>query len=159
MPVTIHAGEQEAHAFLKDHHVGVLATVDPNNEPHAAAIYYTIDSDLNISFLTKTRTKKADNLKHNNHAMLVVYDAATQATVQIIGVVSEIADDFETNKLFQEIINTSIDASGTDVPPIAKLKEGDYIGFRLAPKQIRMAVFSNPKSGDYNELFKIIVPA
>ncbi|HSX08203.1 MAG TPA: pyridoxamine 5'-phosphate oxidase family protein [Candidatus Saccharimonadales bacterium] len=158
MPVTIHAGEQEAHAFLRDHRVGVLATVDPNDEPHAAAIYYAVEKGLTINFLTKTRTKKADNLQHNNHAMLVVYDDATQTTVQITGVASEITDALESNKLFGEIINASLDASGNVVPPIAKLKEGDYIAFRLIPKQVRMAVFSGPKSGDYNAIFKTIVP-
>ena len=58
MAIAIQPGERTAHDFLKKHKVGVLATATPNGDPHAAAIYYTVDSALNISFVTKTGTKK-----------------------------------------------------------------------------------------------------
>lgn len=158
MPVTIHKKHQNAHEFLKHHPVGVLATVDPNGEPHAAAIYFSVDNHQNISFMTKTGTKKADNLLHDNHAVLVVYEAATQTTVQITGEVSEIKDHAEVNEVFAHMLNASADTSGSSVAPLTKLKEGDYITFRLKPKQIRMAVFSRPKAGEYEDLFKTTVP-
>ena len=157
MSVIFHHG-QKAHDFLKQHKVGVLATVDPNSEPHAAAVYYDVDSQFNVYFLTKNRTKKADNLEHNKHAMLVVYEAETQTTVQVTGVVSEVTDDEELNKLFMKIVFASLDVTGSSVPPLAKLKEGEYVAYKLEPVQIRMAVFSKPDSGEYSDLFTTIVP-
>ncbi len=158
MAITIQPGERAAHEFLKTHKVGVLATVDPDGDPHAAAIYYTIGSDLTISFLTKVHTKKADNLEHNNHAMLVVYEAETQTTVQVTGEVSKVSDSSELNDIFTQIIYASLDASQTAVPPISKLDLGEYVAYHIKPIQIRMASFSHAKSGNYDSLFKTIVP-
>lgn len=158
MPVTIHKKNEKALNFLKHHPVGALATVDPDGNPHAAAIYFTVDSHQTISFLTKSGTKKADNLEHNNHAMLVAYDAATQTTVQATGEVSQIKDHAEVNEVFGQILKASFDTSGTNVPPITKLKEGEYVFYKLKPKQIRMAVFTRPKSGEYEDIFKTTIP-
>jgi len=158
MTVTIQPGERGAHDFLKKHKVGVLATVSPDSDPYAAAIYYSVDSDLNISFLTKTGTKKADNLKHNSHAMLVVYAAETQTTVQVAGTVTEITDPVAMNRIVSQIVYASIDASKTDIPPILKLDEGDYITYQLTPTEVRMASFSHAKSGSYETIFKTIIP-
>jgi general stress protein 26 len=159
MAITIQPGERGAHEFLKNHKVGVLATVSPDGDPYAAAIYYTVDSALNISFLTKTGTKKADNLEHKNLAMLVVYEAASQTTVQVAGSVSKITNDDEINEVFRQIVHASLDTGNTDLAPIFKLDEGNYVTYRLTPTQIRMASFSHAKSGGYKTLFKTINPA
>jgi hypothetical protein len=137
--------------------VGVLATVSPDGDPYAAAIYYTVDSALDISFLTKTGTKKADNLEHNNHAMLVVYEAESQTTVQVMGSVSKITDVIEADEVFSQVVYASVDTSHTDIAPILKLDEGEYVTYRLKPTQVRMATFSHAASGDYNTIFKTIV--
>lgn len=158
MAVTATAEQHKAHDFLKNHKVGVLATVSPDNDPYAAAIYYVVDTDLSVVFLTKTGTKKADNLEHNNHAMLVVYEAETQTTVQVMGTVAKITDPDETNKVESQIVYASVEASHSDIPPIFKLDEGEYVAYRLTPVQVRMAVFGHEKSGDYNSIFKTIVP-
>jgi general stress protein 26 len=156
MAITIQPGQRQAHEFLKKHKVGVLATVSPDGDPYAAAIYYSVDNNLNISFLTKTGTKKADNLKHHNHAMLVVYEAESQTTVQIAGSVSEITAADETNEVFRQIVHASLDTSGNDLAPIFKLDEGDYVTYQLTPTEVRMASFSHAKSGGYDTLFKTI---
>jgi general stress protein 26 len=156
--VTIKHDQAEAYTFLKDHKVGVLATVDPNGEPHAAAIYYFINEDFTISFVTKAGTKKADNLQHNNHAVLVVYEAGSQTTVQVTGEVTEITDLLQVNEIFTQAIYASIETAKSSVPPLAKIKEGDYVGFRLAPKQVRMAAFSHTQSSEHADLFKTFIP-
>jgi general stress protein 26 len=158
MAVTIKRGRTEAYNFLKKHNVGVLATVTADHEPHATAIYYLIDSSFTISFITKTNTKKADNLQHNNHAVLLVYEAESQTTVQTTGVVSEVKDMLKINELFTQVIYASIETGKTSVPPIAKLEEGDYVAYQLKPKQVHMAVFSHSASGSYEHLFKTFVP-
>lgn len=158
MPVTIHKKHDKAHDFLKGHPVGVLATVDPDGNPHAAAIYFTIDGSSTISFLTKAGTKKADNLKRNGRAVLVVYDAMLQTTVQVTGEAVAVADPAEVNEVFAGILTASIAVSNTSVPPISKLQAGDYVAYRLRPKQVRIAVFSKPEFGHYEDLFKTSMP-
>lgn len=159
MPVTIHQEQAEAYEFLTRHKVGVLATVDPNGNPHAAAIYYSVDRNLTVSFVTKTGTKKADNLRHNNRAVLVVYDAASQTTVQLTGIATEVKDLLDVNTIFTQTIYASIDTAEQVVPPLGKLlKDGEYAAYRLSPKQVHMAVFSHSKSGEYDDLFRTFAP-
>jgi hypothetical protein len=45
--------------------------------------------------------------------------------------------------------------SEAGVPPISKLHAGDYVAYRISPKQIRMAMFIRPDPGGY-ELFETI---
>src|SRR5207248_2163271 len=79
--------------FLKRNHVGVLATASLENaQPHAAAIYYATDSNLNIYFLTKSKTAKSRNLDSNPQGAVVVYEAAEQRTAQIYGPVDKVPD-------------------------------------------------------------------
>lgn len=145
--------DSQIHDFIRQHKTGVLATVDPNGNPHAAVIYFFTDANSNIYFLTKTGTKKADNLEHNPHAMFVIYDAASQSTAQITGQAAKIISHAELNDVFANIINASIDTSGNSVPPISKLQEGDYVAYKLEAKQIRMAEFGSKKSGEYADMF------
>lgn len=144
--------------FLKNHKIGVLATVDPNGDPNAAAIYFTVDDSLNISFLTKTGTKKHDNLVRHAHAMLVIYEASSQTTVQIKGIASEITGNKETQQIFADILKVSMGTSEGGVPPISKLRAGEYVAYRIDPKEIRMAVYIRPDLGDYDTMFEIINP-
>lgn len=157
MSVTIHRKEKQIHNFLKDHRVGVLATVTPDGEPHAATIYYTVANDLDIRFLTRDKTQKAINLLHNNHAALVVYDAATQTTVQLSGTVTKITDNAEINAVYRQVVYASLDTSNNDIPPVAKLDAGDYITYRLTPTKLYMAVFNHAKPNDYKDIFEVTI--
>lgn len=78
--------------------------------------------------------------------------------MQVTGVATKIEDSTEMNEVFAKILNASLEASGSSVPPISRLKEGDYVAYQIKPKQIRMAVFSRPKFGEYEDLFKTTVP-
>jgi general stress protein 26 len=142
---------QRVYDFLKSHPVGVLAMVDPNGNPHATVIYFSIEEDFSISFTTKRDTKKHDNLQHNNHVMLVAYEAETQTTTQVIGTAEDITDAQQAQETFT---NTQIAASETSEeagePPISKLYAGEYVAYSLKPAQIRMAVFARPDSGGYD---------
>src|SRR5690242_6657904 len=83
--------------FLRANPIGVLSTVDSTGGPHGVVIYYIIRDDFSIDFLTRERTRKYDNLRHNNHAMLTVFEPRTQTTAQIVGTASEITDSTVVN--------------------------------------------------------------
>lgn len=138
------------HDFLQANPVGVLTTVDPNGDPHATVIYFSIDPQFNILFMTKNETKKYDNLLHNNHAMLLVYDTPTQTTVQITAKAIEQTDKTEIGKAFVESLRTAKAKSESGIPPILKLHAGDYTAFVLRPVRIRMAMFIRPDPGGYD---------
>jgi len=136
--------------FLQSHPIGTLATVDPNGNPHAAVIYYFVDDNFNVTFTTKRETHKFDNLSHHNHAMLVAYEAASQTTAQITGIVTEIHDAQEADSAFRSMLAASMATSEAGLPPLTKLYAGRYVAMRLKPVQIRMAVFARSDPGGYD---------
>jgi nitroimidazol reductase NimA-like FMN-containing flavoprotein (pyridoxamine 5'-phosphate oxidase superfamily) len=141
--------------FLAKHPVGVLSTVDVNAEPHGVVIYYSVEDNFNIVFTTKRDTKKHDNLQHNNHAMVTVYEPASQTTVQILATATDITDTVKGQDSFKHALAASIRTSNTAVPPISKLSAGHYVAYELKPRQIRIAVFSDPNPGSY-DMFETI---
>jgi pyridoxine/pyridoxamine 5'-phosphate oxidase len=142
--------------FLNNHKSGVLATVSNNKMPHASVIYYHIDSTFTITFLSKARTQKSQDIKRNPNATLVIYDEASQTTVQVQGAVFELTDSKAVSDVFRNTLRASLITSKLGVPPIAKLNAGQYIAYKLAPSEIRMAVYARPDSGNYERLFETI---
>lgn len=148
--------KQRIYDFLFDTSVGVLSTTDPDGDPHGAAIYYTINKNFEVAFLTKAKTKKYDNLIHNNHVMLTVFEPLTQTTVQVTGIAKAVKSGFAMNEIAARVLGTSLKTSDAGVPPLSKLEAGSYVAFKIEPVQIRMAVYARPDPGDYSELFETI---
>ena len=148
--------EQRMYSFLRTNSVGVLSTVDPDGNPHGAVIYYTVDKNFIVAFLTKTETRKYDNLKHNSHVMVTIFNARSQATVQIVGTASEVEDHGEINRIATAVQTASIAKNGIGLLPISKLEAGGYTAFKIVPIQVRMAVFSQSDSGEYEDIFESV---
>lgn len=158
--VTKHKNQTERqhriYEFLRHHPIGVLATVDPNGDPHGATIYFSIDKRFNITFLTRSRTKKYDNLIRNNHLMLVVSDAKSQTIAQVIGKAIALKEGYEINSVAADVFMASIDTSDSGIPPVAKLDKGQYAAFTIKLDQIRMASYGQPDSNDLSRVFESI---
>lgn len=148
--------EQRIYDFLLSCPIGVLSTVTPDKEPHGAVIYFSVDKDFIVSFLTKSETRKYDNIMHHGHITLTVYEPQTQTTAQIVGKAEEITDAADVNAVAGAILKASMKTSEEGPPPISKLSAGEFVGFRINPDQIKMAVYSRPDPGDYSELFETI---
>jgi uncharacterized protein YhbP (UPF0306 family) len=143
--------------FINKTSVGVLASVDPNGEPHASVIYHCINkNDFTISFLTKKNTKKYDNLTHKNHVILVIFDLQTQTVAQVFGRTREVTDPDDINSIATLINKVSVKISKNTILPIAKLEAGEFAAFTISPFQIRMACYVQPHSGDYSPTFDSI---
>jgi nitroimidazol reductase NimA-like FMN-containing flavoprotein (pyridoxamine 5'-phosphate oxidase superfamily) len=155
-PLNISSPKQRIYNFLKQNRVGVLATVDLDNNPHASAIYYAIDSTFVVSFLTKAKTKKHANLEHNNRAMLVVYEEKTQTTVQISGKASEITDSRQSHEIFRNTLRASLHKAESAVPPVSKLNAGEYIAYKLEPDEVTMVTYKQRSSIQPESLFESI---
>lgn len=140
--------------FLRSRRLGVLSTVDVAGKPHASVIYFDVDGSFIITFLTKARTEKTQNLKRMPYAQLTVFDEYSQTTVQIEGDVAELTDSKTVNRVFRNTLQASLSTSDTGIPPIAKLNAGNFIAFELRPQDVRMAVYSRPDHGDYERIFE-----
>lgn len=145
-----------AHAFLQDHPAGVLSTVDPNGYPHASVIYYAADEHLAITFLTKIGTRKSDNLAHNNHAMLTVFDEGLQMVVQVTGLVSEVTDNSELSVMFRNMLRASLHTGRNAIPPAIKLPGYKFVGYHLEPVQVRINAYGRPDIRGPGKMFETI---
>jgi general stress protein 26 len=147
---------ERMHAFLEKIPVGVLSSVSPDNTPHGAVVYFSVSKEFVISILTKRQTKKYDNLKHNNHVMLTVYEPLSQTTLQVTGLAEEVIDAVEINNIAETNLAASLKTSESGIPAIMKLDAGEYVAFAIRPVEIRMASYIKPDSGAASELFEIV---
>ncbi|HEY1063899.1 MAG TPA: pyridoxamine 5'-phosphate oxidase family protein [Candidatus Saccharimonadales bacterium] len=148
--------QQRIHSFLQQQYIGVLCSVTPDGDPHGTVVYFVIDDDFTIHILTKTRTRKYDNLIHHNHAMLMVYDTASQTTAQVLGIAVEYPGTSTVNTVSNRIFKRVLQTGDNQLPPLVKLQAGTFTTFSIKPVQIRMAVFARPDPGDYEDLFESI---
>ncbi|MEO7363982.1 MAG: pyridoxamine 5'-phosphate oxidase family protein, partial [Candidatus Saccharimonadales bacterium] len=142
--------------FLFESSIGVLSSTDPNGDPHGAVIYFTITKDFEVAILTKSGTRKYDNLMRNSHVMLTVFDSKTQSTAQLTGIAHEVKNGFDMNAIAARIQGTSLKTSETGLAPLSKLEAGSFVAFRIEPVQVRMAVYASSGAGNHAQLFETV---
>ena len=128
-------------AFLTDHPVGVLATVDRKGNPCASTIYFTISKDFILTFTTKRDTNKYENISRHNNVMLVAYDAASQTSVQISGKAVEATNAEDQQSIYQGTLHAAAKTGEDVVPPIAKVVAGPYVGFFIEIDSVLLSTY------------------
>ena len=156
MAITLSDDNPRIRDFLTTHSIGILATADDSGVPHAATIYFAIDPDFSIYFMTKERTQKNYNLQNNPHAALAVYDAKSQSTVQIQGDVTRVTDQERLRQIYERILGITRTSSDGEKPPVDKLDAGDYVAYSLQPNTLKMAEFVKAEHPPVGELFDVI---
>jgi len=141
--------------FLHKHPIGVLSTVTPKHEPHAAVIYFSVDTYLTIRFTTKKGTRKHANLQHDGRVMFVCYEGSSQTEIQVSGKAVKITNKEEADVAFDGMLQASMKVSKDGVPPLTKLEAGDFESYRIEPSQINMEVYGRPDRGGY-EMFETL---
>ncbi|MBX4199281.1 pyridoxamine 5'-phosphate oxidase family protein [Candidatus Saccharibacteria bacterium] len=144
-------------SFLKRNHIAVIATANKETgAPHAAAVYYATDSQMNIFFVTKEDTTKSKNLTANPQVALAIYEAAVQATAQITGTVTRVEDPVMLQKALRIMSKHARETAKTDEAPYSKLNAGQYVLYKIWPQTIRLGEY---KYGPHNQIFDIATPA
>lgn len=164
MPLTIEStsspqSDKLIRIFLQHQRSGVLATADKAGIPHAAVIYYVLEDDLSILFTTKRETQKFKNIDENNQVALVVYDEATQTTVQVFGHTEFVDDDSVRDRIIENMGNASMERSVENIAPAHKLDAGNFVAVRIKPTVINLAEYGFAKPGEDNLFEKILFSA
>lgn len=139
---------------LSAHHTGTLGTIAKEGIPHLAAVYYTVDDNFVLRFVTKAGTQKHSNIKRNKHVQFLVFDEKTQLTIRIDGVAHEILDGELRTKAVNRMYWLA-NQNDFNSPPISKLYAGEYVAYRIVPKSISMAYFIRPQKGGYDMFEKL----
>jgi uncharacterized pyridoxamine 5'-phosphate oxidase family protein len=133
--------KEDVYNFLQGHALGVLSTVSPDGTPYASPIYFITDKELNFFFVTKSDTKKAQNIAQNNHAALTITQASPPITIQATGTIGEAQEP----EIFAKIADAYAKEKGefSWPPPLSKLQsEGYLLMYKFIPTWLRVGDFS-----------------
>ena len=143
--------------ILKEQQIAVLSNVDANNNVHGSTMFFVVDEFLNFYLLTKSNTRKHENIKSNNNVALTVIFLKEQKTVQAEGTIEEVSAGTEQ---YRTIISEFAvkNAEQDDIswpPPLAKLPDAGLIIHRITPNWLRY--------GDYSkydqEVYQQVIPS
>jgi nitroimidazol reductase NimA-like FMN-containing flavoprotein (pyridoxamine 5'-phosphate oxidase superfamily) len=130
--------------FLGQEKVGVLSTVRENGFPDAAVIYYYLDKNNEISFLSRSNSRKLLNLDHQKQVLLTVLRVATKEVVQVRGVAEiqpSTAPEVAENLVHLIKVLENDDEAET-VLPLLKHKTGDIMVVKIHPEELRWRKYS-----------------
>src|SRR3989344_8163518 len=151
-------------AYLNNLNIGVLSTIRPNGTPYSAVVYFVVDHSLNFYFLTKSDTKKSDNLQKNNNASFTTIDLTSMITVQSTGTVEKVTDPEQHTFMIKSIGEANARKNNPQwPPPISKLDStGNNVIYKYKPNWIRLANYSHqiPSQGaqEKQSIFTEFIP-
>jgi general stress protein 26 len=136
-------GDNTITEFIRAHSRAVIATVDEENQPSTSVIFYALDKHDELHFITKSQTKKFENLKLNNKAALTIVDTDKPIAVNISGVAVEVTEQATRDAIMQEVFKLSY-GELHDYAPIIKLHKGSFSVLKFIPKQAKMTDYTQP---------------
>lgn len=127
--------------FLKRHTTAVFSTVNKEGRPDAAPLYFVVNDDFDLFFITSDKTQKYLNISFQNETVLTVTDEQTLETVQIRGKAQE------NQKLLSEIVTLLAEklTDKLDFPIIFPMlkHEGQRVVIQVKPYEIRWRKYTD----------------
>lgn len=132
-PVPLPYLSDQALAFLKEHDVTVLSSVDRTGNVYGAVVYYLVDQLNYIYILTKQGTAKARNILAHSQVAMTIFEASTARTLNIQGTAEFETDQKIKDYVFNEIVKPRPYSGEMQLPPVTKLTEGSFTVIRITP--------------------------
>lgn len=138
--------DQEVIDYIKANPVMVLSTVDDLGVPHGAAVYAYAKSGKKVYCITKTDTRKFQNLRANPHVAITIVNTAENSSLQATGHAETAQDAAEIEDVMGNM--AEIYAQGPDwLPPVTKLRAGPYQVVGITLKDVRLARYLHQHPG------------
>lgn len=145
MEGTIQEHKQHIFNFLKQQKSGVLSTVRQNGYPDAAFIYYFLDEDRTIYFITRRASRKTLNIDHQSNVVLTVAHELTKEVAQVRGIAEILPTDHQhlTERLLQlaKLVQGEEEVE-TVLPLLKHTEEGSVVVVRIQPTELRWRRYS-----------------
>jgi Pyridoxamine 5'-phosphate oxidase len=128
---------QLVYSFFRQHPLCTLSTVSEEGIPQTAAVYVYVDAQMQCYIATRESTRKANNIKKNNIAVISGYDenvlmfGELSCSAELLTAEEDVAMVLPE---LQKIVASRKDAYW--VPPVAQLKGEGFILYRLTPKKV-----------------------
>lgn len=140
-----------AMTFLKEQHLGVIATVSADNTPEAANVMYLLDS-MTLYILSHSTSRKVANIHTNPHVAFVVGTTLVAHTAQIQGtaeIIESANPEYKvTTEKFQKnnILNKN---------PLLGAYKSDYVVIKISISWLRWLVFDQLTN---KEVYTVLIP-
>ena len=112
--------KQKLFQFFQKNPIGIISTISQENTPHSSNIFYTINKDFVLYFITKKEMKKFRDILKNNHVSITITEPLTFESVQIEGRAEEIKDHTEMQYVIDTLSKICKDLKHWP-PPISQL--------------------------------------
>jgi general stress protein 26 len=144
MSVENNPTRQDILNFLQNENVANIATVNENGKPDSSTIYYFVEKNFDILFLTKKETEKYKNIQNQNEVVLIVTNPQKKVVVKIRGSAIEMKNDPNiitdmTSSLAKKL---NVKDNFDTVWPILKRNSGKIVLVKIKPQEIRMSIYS-----------------
>jgi uncharacterized pyridoxamine 5'-phosphate oxidase family protein len=133
-----------------------VATVSADGTPSIAPIFFILDDDFSLYFVTKTDTQKFKNISACPDVAFCITEDKEMRTLQGRGTAHTLLDNAEVGSALARLIGAG-ERFGPWLPPIAKIEAGQYAMVKITPSWLRFADFSAEHDGT-KEYFEEIVP-
>lgn len=138
--------EQDALDFLRENYVAVVATCF-EGEPHASAVYYDVDHDFNVYFISKRNTWKAISTILNARMAFVVGTGPEHINVQARGNVEVLRDRARIGAINRMIVRfTTRRIENFPIQVMKNLRDEPNVVFKFTPDEL---TFMNLNSKKY----------
>jgi general stress protein 26 len=119
----------------------VLSTTGPKGA-HGVVVHYVNDKDENFYVLTKTETFKAQNILKDNRVALTIHQTNSLKYISVLGTAEIEEDSSISSMIFSVVTAPKKYLQGTKMPPITKIKKGNYIVLKITPTAVRSVDYS-----------------
>jgi len=132
--------KQEIYEYLQTQKLMGLATF--GDIPWPAIVYYVVDKELNLYFISGPEDQHCKNILKNNKVACTIYDSAQPNSKPKIGIqysgVVEVLNDLEKVKWMVKLWNKIIAGKdGFRPKPEDLLKMGDARVYKISPIRIK----------------------
>jgi general stress protein 26 len=135
--------------YIDEHPIVVLSTLDDYNRPYGAVVYAVsgdYQTKMHLYFLTKTDTAKFHNLSARPAVSVTSYDEDGISTLQAQGHATVERDPHVIDTVMKQLTRAHSLAPEW-LPPIAKLRAGNYIMVGVIISHARVGEFKGASIG------------
>lgn len=128
--------------------LGVISTVNEESKakPQSATVYYVYNDKLDIFFVTRSSSRKYNNIQSNSNASFVITGEHPPKTIQLEGNVEEVTNPDEQITYYEKLM--SLASENNPMPPVTQIASGELVFFKLIVMWARFGNFEIMKEGD-----------
>ncbi len=116
--------------FLKDHRTMVVSSISDSGNLHAATVYFVVDDNFHLYFMTLSGSSKCENLRANGKVAFVVGTGPEVITIQGGGIAEYMEE--KRGKVFYELIKRAALTTPWQWPILFLAKHG-FCTFHIIP--------------------------